>query len=251
MNRCAFVTAVEMCLATGAMAGRPLVTDDADPVEPPCVELEAGGIWERVSADSAWHLPWTLAVGVAPCLEFAAGACSTYLERPDSPDEARSKNFSWLVDPFLQFKWQVVQAPWLNLRGSVVPTWTLPSPEHEDGFGTAQPSWDILFILSGNLSDEVGIHLNLGRTWVTDVEPDFLHWGIALDISVTEQIQLVAEAFGSQNIPDGGQSAHAAVGLRYALHDAVVLDFAVGASLTRNEPDWFSTAGFTWSFQPW
>ncbi len=233
------------------MAGRPLVTDDADPVEPPCWELEAGGIWERIAADSAWHLPWTLAVGVAPRLEFAVGACSTYLENRDSPDEEDPKHFSWLVDPFLQFKWQVLQAPWLNLRGSIVPTWTLPSPEHEHGFGSAQPSWDILFILSGNLSDQVGVHLNLGRAWVTDAEPDVLHWGIALDMTITEQIQLVAETFGNRDIPGAEQSAHAAVGLRYALHDALVLDFAVGASLTGDDPDWFSTAGLTWTFQPW
>lgn len=130
----------------------------------------------------------------------------------------------------------------------------LPTASRNKGIGTGKADFDLTYIGSKTLSDTLSAHLNVGYTWTGDPssgeEPDIFHLGLAAGWFVIPELELVAEVFA--DFPES--RADDAVtrlncGLRWSVHEKLILDAAVGTKLQNDAPDLTATLGLTWVWE--
>ena len=111
--------------------------------------------------------------------------------------------------------------------------------------GTGEPEYTILGIFSKHFSD-VSLHFNLGPT-IVEEGADLLNYFTALEWSVTDELNLVGEIFGTTTyegaIDDNALSG--LVGFTYVLKENVVWDVGVTTGISDADPDLTVTTGMT------
>jgi len=235
------------------MAGRPLATDDADPADPGQVEIEAGVAYEKDSGFQHWHLPVGMAYGLADHLELGAGFGGQFERRTEIINESTEQEWvdeESFGDLVVGAKWQAVESCPLGARHALAPSVKFPTADDGKDMGSGETDFDLTWMISRNLGDKAGAHVNLGYSWIGGPDEDVLHYGLALDYQLADALQWVGEAFAEQELTSGSDTvAQFSTGLRWVPVDGVTADAAVGSKLTDDAPDFTSTLGLTWAFE--
>jgi outer membrane putative beta-barrel porin/alpha-amylase len=251
------VTAACLTGMPQAYAGRPLVTDDAYPVELGDVEVEFGIELETTTNSYSLTAPFSFGFGVTDWLEVAIKPSVLYQD----DQEASPRRVAGVGDLVLEAKARLPFRP-LDLDLALVPNLKIPTADEDRGLGTGKVDGGVVFVLSKEFTDTRKLHFNVGYTAVgknSDVDlQDQLFFGLAGETSIPglaeERLQFVAEVFGTTAEEDGGPGdIQGHMGVRYLVGNDLILDAAIGRSFTAHPPvEFFATVGLTWTFDaPW
>jgi hypothetical protein len=244
-------------LTVDTYAGRPLVTDDADPVEWGRVEVEAGLELETSTQSYNLTAPFAFGFGLTDWLEVAIKPSVLYLDDQD----ASPRRVAGVGELVLEAKARLPFRPF-DLDLALVPSLKIPTADEDRGLGTGEVDGGALVIITKAFTETRKLHFNVGYT-VTGKTPevklqDVLFIGLAGETTIPglaeERLQFVAEVFGTtKEEEDGRGDIQGRVGLRYLAVEDLVLDAAIGRSFTsRPQVEFFATVGLTWTFDaPW
>jgi hypothetical protein len=244
-------------LTVDIYAGRPLVTDDADPVERGRVEIEAGLELETSTQSYNLTAPFAFGFGLTDWLEVAIKPSVLYVDDQD----ASPRRVAGAGDLVLEAKARLPFTPF-DLDLALVPSLKIPTADEDRGLGTGEVDGGGLFIITKAFTETQKLHFNVGYT-VTGKVPearlqDVLFIGLAGETTIPgvaeERLQFVAEVFGTtKEERDGRGDIQGRLGLRYLVMEDLILDAAIGRSLTsRPQVEFFATMGLTWTIDaPW
>lgn len=104
------------------------------------------------------------------------------------------------------------------------------------------------FTMQHTLSEKFTLGYNLGAEWDGETpEPDFLYT-LTTGYSITQKLGSYIELYGFA--PQKGKADHRCDGgLTYLLSDNFMADLSGGIGLTKNAPDYFVSAGFSFRFK--
>jgi hypothetical protein len=251
------VTAACLIGVPQADAGRPLVTDDADPVERGRIEVEAGVELETSTQSYSLTAPFSFGFGVTDWLELAIKPSVLYQDDQD----ASPRRVAGVGDLVLEAKARLPFKP-LDLDLALVPNLKIPTADEDRGLGTGKVDGGVVFVMTKAFTETRKLHFNVGYTAVgktsnVDLQ-DQLFFGLAGETSIPglaeERLQVVAEVFGTTAEEEGGPGdIQGHMGVRYLVGDDLILDAAIGRSFTAQPPvELFATVGLTWTFDaPW
>jgi len=252
------VTAALLIGVPQAQAGRPLVTDDADPVEQGRVEVEAGVELETSTQSYSLSAPFAFGFGLTDWLEVAIKPSVLYQDDQD----ASPRRVAGVGDLVLEAKARLPFKPF-DLDLALVPNLKIPTADEDRGLGTGKVDGGAVFVITKAFTETRKLHFNVGYTavgaHVADVDlQDQLFFGLAGETSIPglaeERLQFVAEVFGTTaEEEDGPGDIHGHMGVRYLVGEDLILDAAIGRSFTaRPQVEFFATVGLTWTFDaPW
>ncbi len=239
-----------------AHAGRPLVIDDADPADPGQGEVEAGVGYVQESECKHWDFPFGLSYGVIPTVEVGVGFGLQRERRTEMREELGGEECvgeEGVGDLGVGAKWQFLgESTWCP-RQALAPSVKFPTADEDEGLGSGETDYDVTWIASKAVTDAVGIHVNIGYTWIGSPQgedgDDVVHYGVALDGQIQKQIQGVGEFSADREAFDGAKTFWAAnAGLRWAVTDTLTVDGAIGTGLNEDTPDFTATIGVTWAW---
>jgi hypothetical protein len=245
-------------LTVNSDAGRPLVTEDAYPVERGDVEVEAGLELETTTQSYSLTAPFSFGFGVTDWLELAIKPSVLYQEDQD----ASPRRAAGVGDLVLGAKALLPFRP-LDLDLALVPSLKIPTASESRGLGTGKVDGGAIFVVSKKFTDTQQLDFNVGYTAVGTVSDvnlqDQWFFGLAGATSIPglaeERFQVVAEVFGTTAEEEGGPGdIQGHLGVRYLVVESLILDAAIGRSFTANPPpvEFFATVGLTWTFDaPW
>jgi hypothetical protein len=243
--------------ALQAHAGRPLVTDDADPVERGRVEVEAGIELETSTQSYTLTAPFAFGFGLTDWLEVAIKPSALYVDDQD----ASPRRVAGVGDLVLEAKARLPFTPF-DLDLTFMPSLKIPTADEDRGLGTGEVDGGALFVITKAFTETRKLHFNAGYT-VTGKAPgarlqDVLFIGLAGETTISglaeERLQVVAEVFGTtKEEREGRGDIQGRLGVRYLVVEDVILDAAIGRSFTaRPQVEFFATVGLTWTFDaPW
>lgn len=251
----ALVALSVICMADLSFAARPLIIDDADPLDFQQFKIEAGGWYEKDSNCHDWDWPVGLGYGLLPGLEVDLGLGGTFQQQTEIDEQGAEcvNSESGFGDMVLCAKWQFWdESTWIP-RQAVVPTVKFPTADKNKGLGSGKFDYDLTWIASKAFTPEMGGHVNVGYSFIgkpadEDVG-DILHCGAALDYQIADPLQWVGEVYAGKELMSG--TDHVVMGntgLRWNPLDGLVLDAAAGTHLSSAGPDLTATAGLTWTF---
>jgi Putative MetA-pathway of phenol degradation len=238
-------------------AARPLVTDDAEPLERGRLKVEWGIELETSVTSYSLTTPFAFGAGLTDWLEVAIKPSVLYVH----DQEASPRRAGGVGDLVLQAKARLPFRP-LDLDLTLVPSLKLPTADKDRGLGTGEVDFGGIVVLTKAFSEARKLHFNVGYTATGKVPEvklkDVLFIGLAGETTIPglaeERLQFVAEVFGtSKEEEDGRGDIQGRLGLRYLAVEDLVLDAAIGRSFTaRPQVEFFATVGLTWTFDaPW
>jgi hypothetical protein len=244
-------------LTINLYAGRPLVTDDAYPVELGSVEVEFGIELETTTQLYSLTAPFSFGFGVTDWLEVAIKPSVLYQDDQD----ASPRRVAGVGDLVLEAKARLPFRP-LDLDLALVPSLKIPTADEDRGLGTGKVDGGAVFVISKAFTETRKLHVNVGYAaigTVSDVDlQDQLFIGLAGETSIPglaeDRLQFVAEVFGTTAEENGGSGdIQGHLGVRYLVVEDLLLDAAIGRSFTaRPQVEFFATVGLTWTFDaPW
>lgn len=242
--------------ASGAFAARPLIIDDADPLDFKKFKVEGGTYYEKNSGCKHWDFPFGAAAGVFPSLELGAGFGGQFEERTEIDEESgkectTSKN--GIGDLTIVAKWQFRgESTWIP-RQAIAPAVKFPTSDKDKGLGSGKTDYDLTWIASKSFNEKAGAHVNLGYSWIGEPADedvgDILHYGLALDYRLLAPLQWVGEVFAEKELMSGTDTAIMFnTGLRLIAIEGLTFDIAAGTRITGDAPDLIAQAGLTWEF---
>ena len=250
------LVAAVVLTANGAFAARPLIIDDADPLDFKKFKAEGGAYYEKDAGCKHWDFPFGVAAGVFPSLELGAGFGGQFEERTEIDEtigEECTRSASGIGDLTLVAKWQFLkELTWLP-RQAIVPAVKFPTSNKDEGLGSGKTDYDLTWIASKSLCEKMGAHINVGYSWIGEPDDedigDILHYGLALDYRIVDALQWVGEVFAEKELMSGTDTAIMFnTGLRLSPADGLTFDIAAGSCLAGDAPDLIATAGLTWEF---
>lgn len=252
------LSAIVLSAATVSFAARPLIIDDADPLDFQRCKIEAGGWHEKDGGCHNWDWPIGLGYGLVPSLEVNLGLGGTFQQQTEIDENGceciRSKN--GMGDLILNTKWQFLgESTWLP-RQAIMPTVKFPTANKDTGLGSGEIDYDVTWIASKSFCEKMGGHLNFGYSFIgapagEDVG-DIIHYGVALDYQIIAPLQWVGEIYAEKELMSG--TDHIIMfntGLRWIAIDGLTFDVAAGSHISSAGPDLTATAGLTWEFGIW
>lgn len=247
--RCGGIVSICLCGAIVAKAARPLVVDDADPVGFDNLQFELGSSYRRMEGCNHWDFPFGVAYGVHERVELNIGMGGILDERMEMMADGSSKNcrkrVHGLGDLTTGGKWLLVEEDPFNFRHTVAPEIKFPTANHKKELGSGQTDYDLMWIVSRDLGERCGLHLNGGYTFVGG-EADVWHYGVAVDYQLSDRVQAVAEIYNEHDTHSANDPLwQYAVGLRWEVVDGVTLDCAAGTKITPDAPDFMGMVGVT------
>ena len=250
------LVAVVVSAASVAFAARPLIIDDADPLDFKKFKAEGGAWYEKDSDCKHWDFPFGVAAGIFPSLELGAGFGGQFEERTEIDEtigEECTRSASGIGDLIIVAKWQFLkEMPWLP-RQAIVPAVKFPTSDKDKRLGSGKTDYDLTWIASKSLCEKMGAHINVGYAWIGEPDgedvSDILHYGLALDYRLFDELQWVGEVFAEKELMSGTDTAIMFnTGLRLSPAEGLTLDIAAGSRLAGDAPDLIATAGLTWEF---
>lgn len=247
-----------LSMVTVSFAARPLIIDDADPLDTGNGKIE-GGFWhEKDGGCHNWDWPIGLGYGLIPSLEVNLGLGGTFQQMTEIDENGveciNSEN--GMGDLTLNVKWQFLEETTWMPRQAIVPTVKFPTANKDTGLGSGKIDYDATWIASKSFTDTVGGHLNFGYSFIGEPSDedvgDIIHYGVALDYQIIDPLQLVGEIYAEKELMSG--TDHIIMfntGLRWVLIDGLTFDVAAGSHISSAGPDLTATAGLTWEFEIW
>ena len=256
MRRLHWLVVGLMFVGGEAFAGRPLVIDDADPVDAGQFEFEAGEKYIKFSDCRHWDYPVGLTYGLVSGVEVGLGFGGQYETRREFMHEAGFENIceeSGIGDLAVGAKWQFVKESDYMPRQALVPSVKFPTADKDNGLGSGEIDYDITWIASKSLTDKMGAHINAGYSWIGEAAGqnvgNILHYGLAVDCQISTSVQLVGEVFADRELRgDTDTAVQYNAGFRWRPADCLTLDMAGGSKISGDVPDFTVTAGLTLAF---
>ena len=251
------VTVAIALMTMQVYAARPLVTDDAEPLERGRLKIEWGIELETSVNSYSLTAPFAFGAGLTDWLEVAIKPSVLYVD----DQEASPRRVIGPGDLVLEAKARLPFTPF-DLALALVPRLKIPTADEGQGLGTGKADGGAVFVVTKALAEARKLHFNVGYT-VTGKVPeiklkDVLFIGLAGETTIPglaeERLQFVAEVFGtSKEEEEGHGDIQGRLGLRYLAVEDLVLDAAIGRSFTaRPQVEFFATVGLTWTFDaPW
>ena len=234
-----------MLLASPALAGRPLTTEDTGTLDPGKVELELGVDYSKDGGAEAWLLPHgpSLNVGLLPRLEVMIGTAFILLSPEREPPRAG------FGDSLVGLKGRFLDEGPATPALLAAVTVRLPTGDQGRGLGEKEVDIQALAVAS-KMFGPVTLTANAGYTFVTrDRDRDVVNLNASVEVGVTRAWSVVGEVVSA--LTTNHRSDHHVVlraGTVYALSERVRLDAAVGFGVTRASPDALLTVGVTITF---
>ncbi len=223
-----------------AMAGRPLITNDANTLEPRQVQIEAGATSIEEAGQNHWSLPLVLTYGLLPRVEVAIGSGMWF-------DELATAGVQ-VDDLVLGFKWRLLDQEKALVAQAISVAVGIPTAAEESG----QMDYDVTWILTHQFGERTSLLFNVGNIWLAHhdngTHSNLLHYGPALTYQLTAKLQPVAEVVFETPVEGGQTSAGFNGGIRYQFLESLMFDAAMGAKVAGDWPTWTATIGLTWVF---
>jgi len=245
-----------VCAASVSFAARPLIIDDADPLDLRQFKIEGGAWYEKDSSCKHWDWPIGLGYGLIPSVEVGLGLGGQFEERTEIDEKSGQEcisNANGMGDLILNTKWQFLsESTWLP-RQAIVPAVKFPTADRDTGLGSGKIDYDVTWIASKSFCDKMGGHVNLGYSFVgaptgEDVG-DIIHYGVALDYKIVDPLQWVGEVYAEKELLSGTDNVIMFnTGLRWVAIDGLTFDVAAGSHISSAGPDLTATTGLTWEF---
>lgn len=241
-----------LACAGGAVAGRPLTIDDADPAAPGQFEFESGALYAHDDDCRHWDLPFGLTYGLVPGVEAGVGFGGQFEERTEvleAAGTAQTRDESGIGDLTVGAKWQFSESCPLGARHALAASAKFPTADDEKGLGSGETDYDLTWIASRSIGEQAGVHVNVGHSWIGGPDDDVLHYGLALDCQIMDSVQWVGEVFAERETAGGADTVvRYNMGFRWNPSESVTVDLAGGSKLRGDAPDFTATAGLTWAF---
>ena len=234
------------------LAGRPLAVDDADTVEPNQCEVEAGVRYVHDDDCKHWDVPFGITYGLVPYMDIGVGFGGQFEERMELLEDGEGEDCvreHGQGDLVVGAKRQVVSQCPLGVRHALAGVVTFHTADDENGLGSVETDYDLMWVTSHSISEKAGVHLNLGYSWIGGPDNDDLHYGVALDYHIVEAVQWVGEVFAEEEITGGAETiVQYNTGFRWSPVESLTLDMAGGSKISGDAPDISGAAGLTWAF---
>lgn len=233
-------------IASSALAGRPLVTNDAYAIDLHHVQIEAGVGYVYDEPTHHWDVPLAVGYGLLPRLEVSVGLGGVFEERLELGGH---DIVSGIGDLTISAKWQFLEHKSLGDH-ALSATIKFPTADDEQELGSGHIDADLTWIITRKLGDQVELHANLGFTFTGPVDDsNLVHYGLAATWQATELLQPVLEVFGQTLTDSRGETAVAVNGgLRLSILENLKLDASAGARIHGDYPGLFLSLGGTWVF---
>lgn len=243
--------AITMIFPVCAWAGRPLETDDADPVEKGKVQIEAAVGYVHDGQTHHFDFPLALSYGLIERLEIGVGFGGQLEEREEHDGDRDTE--SGIGDLELGAKFRFLDQKDFLPAMSLAPTVKFPTADEDRGLGSGEMDYDLTLIVSRSFTDEFAAHFNIGCSWLGDSDDeefnDVLHYGLAATYAISRQWEPVAEILAETPIQnDEPTLVGVNVGIRWMANESITLDAAVGTKLVNDWPDLTATVGITMVF---
>ncbi len=252
----AAMVVVVISFANMALAGRPLNTNDTEPVETGVWQVEASAAYQHDSGCDHFDFPFTLATGIFSGFDIGVGLGGRFEERTEVVDgtECRESE-SGLGDLAVSPRWKYFDQARFLPSQAVSFTVKFPTADREKGLGSGETDYDLTWIATERINEKVQVDANLGFSWIGKPEDenasDLFHHGLALEVQLLESVQWVGEVFGEKELTSGGETVWLySSGFRWAALPNLTLDAAAGSGSSGEAPDLMATAGLTWTFGP-
>jgi len=247
------VPALLLCLtlAAPAWAGRPLMIDDAGPVDQGHFEIEAAAAYSKDSDTHHVDVPLGVTYGLLPRLEIGVGFGGQWEHRFD--DAGHRESETDFCDVSLAAKGQFLDQDKFFLDQSLAFAAKLPVADCDNDMGSGEVDYDLTWIASRQITERWTADVNAGFTWLgNNDDEDFgniLHYGVATGYQLTPTLQPVTEIACETPVEDHDTTAIGAnAGLRFQPLEWLTLDAAVGTRVAGDWPDLTTTVGFTIAF---
>jgi hypothetical protein len=199
------------------------------------------------------QFPLTLTYGLMPRWDVSAAVGVQW--QSYSPANGNRQTASGFSDIPIYTKFKLLDQDQWWCSQSLEFEINVPTASREQGLGTGNPNYDLTWLASKDFTDKLTGDLNLGYTLVgNDSASSFsnqLHYGLALEYSVTDKLGLNAQFLTS--VPDS-QMNHTEVALstgigwqatpRFQMHASVTEGIGAGNQVIEVS----ATVGATWSF---
>ncbi len=257
MKRWVLAVLFFLVLATTAMAGHPLVTDDTGTQGKGSGQVELGlsVFWDKDKADE-WTLlksqggeaAASLAVGLTDTLDLVVGVPYAWFKMNENAFLLEHED--GLSDIAFDVKWRFFEKDDWSL--ALKPGLSVPSGDEDKGLGAGRAGYR-LFFLGTKEFEPFAVHANLG--YISNENKfgerlDLWHASIACEFEVLSGLKLMAN-LGAERNPDPGSNNHPAFalgGISYAISERIALDAGVKYGLTSTEDDWTALTGLSMTF---
>jgi hypothetical protein len=245
-------TTLAIVLASGrvACAVSPLVTDDADTVDPGHLQLNAGWQYARsggVTLQSA-HVNPVLAVSS----RGEVGVTFGYQSRDGRGSGPLHGDADGITDLTLATKWRIWHPSPDGFRVSARLDLKIPTASERRGFGTGEVDVGTVVIATRDWP-RASLDWNVGYT-VIDASgngygDDGWFLGQAVRHQATTRWTIIGEGYAIlPNTTEGGSpNGHFTGGAQLSLHPSLVLSALIGTAVGDASPDLTGYVGFTWT----
>jgi hypothetical protein len=251
-----FLCAAMACAPAMSFAARPLVTDDTGTVGKGNTQVELGV--EASSREDTVDEVRTKSTGTEVLGVVTYGASETvdiitgfpYTWGRDREDGVTVFDDNGLSDLSFEVKWRFFEKNGLSF--ALKPGLTLPTGDHEKGFGTGRPTYRLTFIASKEVKP-FAFHLNACYTRNenrVDERKDLWSASAAATYEPIKGLSIVGNLGLERNTDPTVQTApaFALVGLNYTINDRITLDGGYKFGLNREEVDRSIIGGITLHF---
>jgi hypothetical protein len=247
---------MSLVVPSTSFAARPLVTDDAGTVGKGKVQVELGAevfSWKDTVEDVRMKETGTEAsgvftYGVSESIDLVAGFHYIWSKTKENGETVFNENaFS---DISLEAKCRFYEKNGFGL--ALKPGISLPTGDHEKGFGTGRLTYGLTFIASKEI-EPFAFHFNTGyirNENKVDERNDLWSASVAATYEVIKGLNMVGDIGFQRNADPTVRTApaFALVGLNYAVNDHVTLDAGFKFGLNKQEIDHSIIAGVTFNF---
>jgi opacity protein-like surface antigen len=233
--------------ASNAFAYRPLSTEDAGVAGKGVAQAEVS--WDNIKWKNDDKEDIFLLVpiyGLTENLELSVEIPYLY-HRPDSgPSEEGTGDIN-IVAKYLLVPGGL-ESPSFAVKGVV----KMDNGDYDKGLGSGDKDYSIVAALSETIGRLTG-HAQIGYTWTGDKKEkilDVMLYGAALDLAMTESLQILAEVTGDRH-PDRLEKENpliALMGITFKVSDNLVVDAAYRWSLNDSERFTSTTVGASITF---
>ena len=218
----------------------PLVTDDADTVEPGKLQLNCDFFYFRTASTSLYSGQINPVLGLTPRLEL--GAIFGYQWRNGPGSTPITGDADDITDLTIAPKFRLWQRPDDKLKFSARMDLKLPTASKRNGLGTGDPDVGLVGIATYQLG-KTSFDSNLGYYAIdishTDLDNDRWFIGEAVRHEVNEKWTVVAEAYGL--LPNTRAGGHAnwyfSAGPQWSARDNVLVTALIGSAAGHHSPD--------------
>jgi hypothetical protein len=248
LSKLGAAVAFALMFAHSASGVVPLVTDDADTVEPRKLQLSVGGLLDKTAGEQLYIFPANLVMGVSARGEV--GATFGYQWRDGAGRAPDKSNAGGSTDLLLATKWQLWRTSDEAFKLSTRVDLKLPVASRSRGFGTGDFDGGLVLIATrswGTTSLDWNIGYQANDLTSGAMEDDGWFLGQAVRQKLDERWTIIGEIYAV--LPHTGQGGsanfHFSGGAQFTVHENLLISAVIGSAAGHHSPDLTGYLGFT------